>query len=94
MFNKLKQIKDLRSQAKTVQSALSEVIITEERRGVTITINGNMEVSSVKISEDAKNNLEDNVKQAINEAIKKAQMGMAKKMQEMGSMPGLSDLLK
>lgn len=94
MFNKLKQIKDLRSQAKTMQSALSEVVITEERHGVSITINGNLEISSVKISEDAKSNLENNVKQAVNETIKKAQTAMAKKMQEMGNMPGLSDLLK
>jgi len=94
MFNKLKQIKDLRSQAKTMQGALAEVVITEERHGVTISMNGNMEVLSVKVGDEAKANLDDNIKQAINEVIKKAQMAMAKKMQEMGNMPGLSDLLK
>jgi DNA-binding protein YbaB len=94
MFNKLKQIKDLRSQAKTVQGALSEVSVTEEYRGITITMDGNMQVENLKIADKANDNLEDNLRVAINNTIKKAQMAMAKKMQEMGTMPGLSDLLK
>ncbi|MEI6378706.1 MAG: YbaB/EbfC family nucleoid-associated protein [Candidatus Falkowbacteria bacterium] len=94
MFNKLKQIKDLRGQAKTMQNALAEVIITEEHHGVSITMNGNMEVQKITIADSAKEHLEENIKQAINNTIKKAQMAMAKKMQEMGNMPGLSDLLK
>ena len=94
MFNKLKQIKDLRDQAKTMQSALGEINITNEHHGVTIDMNGNMEILKITIADNAKDNLEDNIKKAVNEAIKKAQMAMAKKMQEMGGMPGLSDLLK
>ena len=94
MFNKLKQIKDLRGQAKTMQSALAEVVITEEHHGVSVTMNGNMELLKIEIADSAKDRLEDNVKQAVNNAIKKAQMAMAKKMQDMGNMPGLSDLLK
>ena len=34
MFNKLKQFKDLRQQAKTVQSALAQESVTEEKNGV------------------------------------------------------------
>ena len=94
MFNKLKQIKDLRSQAKTMQNALAEEIINVDHKGVVIKINGNMEVLSINISEQAKSNLESNLKDSFNEAIKKTQMAMAKKMQSMGGMPGLSDLLK
>ncbi|MFH0840711.1 MAG: YbaB/EbfC family nucleoid-associated protein [bacterium] len=94
MFNKLKQIKDLRSQAKTMQGILAKETVTEESHGITITMDGNMEVKSVKVSDSAKNNLEQNIQEAINETIKKAQRVMAKKMQEMGQMPGLGDLMK
>jgi len=94
MFNKLKQIKDLRSQAKTMQSMLAKEIITEESHGITITMDGNMEVQSVKVADSAKNNLENNLQTAINDTIKKAQRVMAKKMQEMGNIPGLGDLMK
>ncbi|NCN25290.1 hypothetical protein COT94_04320 [Candidatus Falkowbacteria bacterium CG10_big_fil_rev_8_21_14_0_10_37_14] len=94
MFNKLKQIKDLRNQAKTMQNALAEEIINVNHKGIALKINGNMEVLSISISEQAKNNLESNLKDCFNEAIKKTQIAMAKKMQSMGNMPGLSDLLK
>ena len=36
MFNKLKQFKDLRSQAKTMQDALAKESVTEEKNGVKI----------------------------------------------------------
>lgn len=94
MFNKLKQIKNLRSQAKTIQSMLAKETIVEETRGITITMDGNLEVKELKITDAAKNNLEQNMQSAINDVIKKAQRVMAKKMQEMGQMPGLSDLMK
>ena len=52
MFNKLKQYKELRDQAKRMQSALAEETITVERGGVKIVINGNMEITSVNINEN------------------------------------------
>lgn len=91
MFNKLKQFKDLRSKAKTVQSALSEEIITEERNGVKIVLNGNLEVQTVSINKDLnKDEQEAALKSCFNDAVKKAQKVMAKKLQEMGGLPGLS----
>lgn len=47
MFSKLKQFQDLRSQAKTMQNALAQETVTEEKNGVKIVLNGNMEVMSV-----------------------------------------------
>lgn len=91
MFNKLKQFKDLRSQAKTMQSALAQETVSEEKNGVKLTLNGNMEVISLKLN--AELNLESQekaVKDCFNEALKKTQRLMAKKMQEMGGIPGLS----
>ena len=48
MFNKLKQFKDLRDQAKTMQSALATEKVKKKKNGVVIEMNGNMEVLSVK----------------------------------------------
>lgn len=90
MFNKLKQLKDLRSQAKTMQSALSQESIVIEKGGIKITMNGNMEVNSITINEDlSKDSLEGLLADAFNEAIKKTQRIMAQKMQEMGNFPGM-----
>jgi len=51
MFNKLKQFKDLRSQAKTMQNALAEEVVTEEKNGVKLVLNGNMEILELKLSD-------------------------------------------
>lgn len=90
MFNKLKQFKDLRSKAKTVQSALAEEKITEEKNGVTIVLNGNLEVLQVTTNASLnKAEQELALKSCFNEAVKKAQKIMAKKLQDMGGLPGL-----
>ncbi len=91
MFSKLKQFKDLRSQAKTMQNALAQETVTEEKNGVKIVLNGNMEVLEIKLNgELAKNAQEDAVKACFNDALKRAQRLMAKKLQDMGGVPGLN----
>lgn len=91
MFNKLKQLKDLRSKAKEMQNTLADESVTVEKNGVKIVMNGNIEVTELKISEESKKeNLENTIKDCINESIKKVQKIMAKRMQEMGGLPGLS----
>ena len=91
MFNKLKQFKDLRQQAKSMQSALAQESITEEKNGVQITLNGNLEVTSLKINPElTKDAQEEALKTCFNEALKRTQKLMAKKLQEMGGLPGLS----
>ena len=90
MFNKLKQFKDLRNQAKTMQNALAGEKVTAEKQGVTIEMNGNMEVLSLVIKQDLpKEQLANSCRDVFNDAVKKTQRVMAKKMQEMG---GLSNL--
>lgn len=87
MFSKLKQFKDLRDQAKTIQSALSGEFATEEKNGVKVTINGNLEISEIKITGEQSNEaLEKAIKSCTNDAIKKIQKTIAKKMQEMGGL--------
>lgn len=91
MFNKLKQLKDLRSQAKVMQNALAGEIITTEKGGVKIVMNGNMEVTSVEINQDIdKSSIAKLVQENINDTIKKTQKVMAQKMQEIGGFPGLN----
>jgi DNA-binding protein YbaB len=91
MFNKLKQLKDLRSTAKTMQDALSTERVEEEKGGVKIVMNGNMEILSVVINDGmTKAAIEISVKNCVNDGIKKAQRIMAKKLQDMGGFPGLN----
>ena len=90
MFNKLKQFKDLRSQAKTMQDALSGESITIEKKGIKIVMNGNMEITELNIPENlSKDEVSKYMKEAVNESIKKVQKLMATKMQEMGGLSGL-----
>lgn len=90
MFNKLKQFKDLRDQAKTMQSALAKESVSIEKKGIKITMNGNMEITELVIPEGlSKDDISKYMKEAVNEAIKKVQKLMATKMQEMGGFSGL-----
>lgn len=90
MFNKLKQLKDLRDQAKTMQSMLAQESVTIERSGITVIMNGNLEITSITIKETLDNEkLAREMKEAVNDAVKKIQRIMATKMQQMGGFPGL-----
>lgn len=91
MFNKLKQFKDLRSQAKTMQDVLKDEMVESEKDGVKIVMNGNMKVESVTVKNGIpKDKIERAVADCIDDVIKKAQKTMAKQMQEMGGFPGLN----
>jgi len=97
MFNKIKAIKDLRNQAKKIQSGLSEINAEGEAAWgkIKIKIDGNQQVLEVKINEEMlkdKTKLEEAVKEAANDAIKKIQRQMAGKMKEMGGLDALKNL--
>ena len=97
MFNKLKQFKDLRDQAKQMQNVLAQ----ESAEGqadwgkVKVKINGNQEIIDIQIdpellTADNKDKLQNAIKDATNDAIKKVQRIMAEKMQQSGfKMPEL-----
>ena len=90
MFSKLKQLKDLRDQAKKMQNALGGETITSEKNGIKVKMNGNMEVIELNINPDlSKESLENILKDCINDAMRQTQKLMARKMQEMGGFPGL-----
>ncbi len=96
MFNKIKAVKDLRSQAKQMQNALSEV--TDEGSAahgkVKVKIDGNQQVLKVSIDDEIMNNkakLEEALQEAFNDAVKKIQKKMAVKMKEMGGLDALKN---
>lgn len=94
MFNKIKQIKDLRSQAKTMQAALAEIMVVGKSSGVMITIDGNQKVQGVKIDESLeRSKIEKAVQEAFNDASKKLQQELAMKMKEMGGLEAFKNLI-
>ena len=94
MFNKLKQYKDIRGQAKNLQNQLSEESVTTSSNGISLTMDGNLKMTNLDIPADMlesskKGKIEDAVKDAHDSAIKKIQRIMAMKMKEMGGMPNM-----
>ena len=97
MFNKLKQLKNLKSQANQIKSQLSEETTEIRKSGIKILINGNQEIIYFKIedqkllNQEKSQELESALKNATNEAIKDAQKLMARKMMASGNfnIPGM-----
>lgn len=99
MLNKLKQFKDLRSQAKKMQDELSKESVSVNAAGnkVVLTMNGNMKMTGLAIddellSPEKKNKLQDAIKEAHEDAMKKMQRIMATKMKDMGGLPDIPGL--
>lgn len=90
MFEKLKQFKDLRDQAKKLQGMMAGQSATAEKNGVKITVNGQLEVISIELPENLeKSKMEAALKDCFNEAVKNMQKSMAMAMQKMGGFPGM-----
>lgn len=89
MFTKLKQFKDLRDKAKTIQSELAKESVEGSAAWgkLTITMNGNQQVTNVSIDPslltDA-NALGNHIKDAVNDAVHKVQKTMAGKLKDLG----------
>ncbi len=85
MFNKIKHLQDLRKQAKHLQDELALEIVEHTNSGVSIKMNGNQEILSFTITEELaksgnKTKIEQAVKIAFEEILKKLQRKMAEKM--------------
>ncbi|MFH1078283.1 MAG: YbaB/EbfC family nucleoid-associated protein [Patescibacteria group bacterium] len=97
MFNKLKQFKDIRDRAKTIQAALQD----ERAEGsagwgkVKVVMNGNQQVISVSIDPEVlsdKAKLEGLIKDAVNDGIVKIQKILADKMKDLGGLDLAQDM--
>jgi len=93
MFDKLQQGRELlkmRSQAMQIQKDLDAEVLEVEKHGVVVKISLAQKIRS--IATNGKD--DDDITDAVNEALKKSQQEAAKKMQGMmGGLEGLKGLL-
>ena len=85
MFDKLKDLAEMKKQAGAMQATLANEKVEVENSGIKIVMNGNMEVLKLEINPELdKESQERYLKESFNQAIKKVQNLMAQKM--MGSL--------
>ncbi len=97
LFSQLKQIKDLRHQAKSLQDMLAQETVSADAKGgkIRLVMDGNQAIQSLDIDDslltpERKAELTEGVREAVNDAIKKVQKVMAEKMRQSGmSLPGM-----
>ena len=99
MLNKLKQFQNLRNQAKQMQTMLSQESITVKTAGdkVIMTMDGNLKMIALAIDDELletakKEKLQNAIKEAHADAMKKMQRIMMVKMKEMGGLPKIPGL--
>ena len=79
MFDKLKQLKQL----KELKDSLSQEKAEVEKKGIKIIVNGKMEIEEIHLNPDLnKEEQEEAIRECINEAMKKIQMVVAKKISQ------------
>ncbi|MEX0616955.1 MAG: YbaB/EbfC family nucleoid-associated protein [Candidatus Woykebacteria bacterium] len=92
MFDKLKQMYDLKKQADVMKKELEAEVLEVEHGDVKVKLNGAQKILKLEYPADID---PDKLKDAINKAMDEAQKVAAKKMQGMmGGLGGLQDLLK
>ena len=92
MFDKLKQMYDLKRKADALKKELELEVIDVETGGVRVRINAAQKIQRLEYQADVS---PDKLKEAINKALDEAQKVAAKQMQGMmGGLGGLQDLLK
>ncbi len=85
-FGQIGELKKMRDQAMQIQRLLSAEEVEVEKNGIQITITGDQKIKEIKT-----NGRNDNdIKEAVNEAVKKSQEVAAKKLSQMqGGLGGL-----
>lgn len=91
IFNKLKEFKDMRSSAKKAQEILSAETVTGQGAWgkVMISMTATFDVKSVTIDDallGKKEDLQNGVKDALSDAVKKVQFVLFKKRKELGEL--------
>lgn len=90
MFDKFKQLQELkkmRDQAMLVKRKLEQIVLTIKRGEIEVEISADQRIRKILVEEKERHDLKD----AINEALKKSQEAAAKEMQGMmgGVLPGM-----
>lgn len=92
MFGKLQQLKELkkmRDQAMQIQKELDAEVLTVEKNGVSVIISAAQKIKSLTTNGKS----DEDILEAVNESLKKAQETAAKKMQSMVGLEGLKGML-
>lgn len=89
-FGQLGELKKMRDQAMQMQRELQSEIVEVSKRGVYVKISGDQKVIELKSNDKS----DEDIREAVNEAVKKSQEVAAKKLQSMtGGMGGLANML-
>ncbi|MDP3998632.1 MAG: YbaB/EbfC family nucleoid-associated protein [bacterium] len=86
-FKQLGEIKKMRDQAMAIQKELSQEMIEVSKNGVRVVISGDQKIQALETNGRSDND----IKEAVNEAVKKAQEVAARKLSQMSG--GLGGLL-
>ena len=86
-FSQLGELKKMRDQAMQIQKELQKEEVNVEKNGVEIVITGDQRIQEIKTNGKG----DSDIKEAVNEAIKKSQEVAARKLASMQG--GLSGLL-
>lgn len=86
-FSQLGELNKMRQQAMQIQKELQAEEVSVDKNGVQIVITGDQKIKEIKVNGRSDND----VKEAVNEAVKKSQEIAAKKLATMQG--GLSGLL-
>lgn len=85
-LGQLGELKKMREQAMQIQRLLEAEEVQVEKKGVEITITGNQKIKELNTNGKG----DDDIKEAVNEAVKKSQEVAAKKLaQQQGGLSGL-----
>lgn len=86
-FKQVAELKKMRDQAMEIQKQLQQEEVTVEKNGIRIVISGDQKIRTLETNGKG----DEDIKEAINEAIKKSQEVAARKLSQMGG--GLKGLL-
>ena len=86
-FKQLGDLKKMRDQAMEIQKQLAQEVVVVDKNGVLIVISGDQKIKTLETNQRS----DDDIKEAVNEAIKKSQEVAARKLSQMGG--GLQGLL-
>lgn len=92
MFNPFQQVaelKKMRDQAMAIQKELQKEEVVVEKSGVRVVVTGDQKIKELNSNGRSDNDITD----AINEAMKKSQEVAAKKLQQMGGLGALGNML-
>ena len=88
MLDKLKQLYQLQQQAGQIKAQLDQELIETNALGIKIIMNGNLDIKSLAIEKEIiPENLEEDLKNALNQAIKNTQQKIAQKLSANFNLP-------